>query len=272
MDLAERVPSVFEPELVYLLNSKRWLAEALAKAGDMPTPNDRIIDTGSLCKAHTTKEGYWYNGGKGCADCTQGIRHEVDRVGCILDERKVPFVLKLTQSLSSVGTNIVMTEDQRSETINKIRRTLMAYLPRITKENAHLYTMSLILSDLIPGRTMALNFFVKRDGTYIYSGACHQLSTGMTGRQNTAITYADQEKLQAKYDDTLTKISRIISEAGYYGQVGIDIMEDEETGKQYVIDANIRTALSMLLYQLRSHFEQHDHKMSMVYECIFMTM
>lgn len=75
-----------------------------------------------------------------------------------------------------------------------------------------------------------------------------------------AITYADQEKLEKKYDETLSKMSRLLSGAGYYGQVGIDIMEDEETGTQYVIDANVRTALSMLLYQLKGHFTQYGHK------------
>ena len=35
MDMAERVPSVFEPDLIYLLNSKRWLAKAIGEAKDM---------------------------------------------------------------------------------------------------------------------------------------------------------------------------------------------------------------------------------------------
>lgn len=269
MDMSERVPTVFEPELVYLLNSKRWLAEAINKSPEMTAPNDHIVDTSINCKSHTTKAGYWYSGGRGCNDCTDGMRKEIDRVTCILDERKLPYVLKLTQSLSSVGTSIVTTEDQRSEAINKIRRILMAYLPRITKDNAHLYTMTLILSDLIPGKTMALNFFVRRDGSYEFSGACHQLSTGMSGRQNTAITYPDQEKLHAQYDATLASTSKLLQKEGYYGQVGVDIMEDDK-GNQYVIDANVRTALSMLLYLLKGHFQKHGHQMSMVYECIFM--
>ena len=272
MDIAERAPNVFDPDLIYLLNSKRWLADAIAKTdGDLPAPNDILIDTEIKCERHITKHGFWYNGGRGCQTCTLAIPVEAARVTKILEERKLPYVLKLTQSLSSVGTNIVTTEDQRSDTTKKIRRTLLDYLPRISKENAHLYPMTKVLSDLIPGRTMALNFFVRRDGSCLFSGACHQLATGMTGRQNTAITYADQEKLEQHYRPTLEKMSKLLHNEGYYGQVGIDIMEDAENGKQYVIDANVRTALSMLLYQLRGHFERHGHKMAMVYECIFMS-
>lgn len=134
-----------------------------------------------------------------------------------------------------------------------------------------MYTMSLILSDLIPGRTMALNFFVRKDGSCIFSGACHQLATGLTGRQNTAIDYTLQKELEEKYRATLDKMSKLLAKEGYYGQVGVDIMEDAKTGNQYVIDANVRTALSMMLFQLRGFFERQGHSMAMVYECIFMS-
>ena len=63
MDLAERVPGVIPPETIYLLNSKRWLAKTLGESkGDLPTPNDHIIDTEIECPEHKTKDGFWYNG------------------------------------------------------------------------------------------------------------------------------------------------------------------------------------------------------------------
>lgn len=288
MDVAERVPGVFEPELIYLLNSKRWLANAIKETKDMAAPNDLVVDTAIQCSQHTTKEGYWYFGGNAqdggtrrhsittmllqtdeCLECLKGIKTEIQRVREVIEARPLPFVLKLTQSLSSVGTNIVKTEAQRLDVIYKITRTLLDYLPRISAANAHLYTMTLIISDFIPGNTMALNFYVRRDGSCIFHGACHQLSTGMTGRQNTAITYANQEELKKKYMPTLEKMGRLLHDAGYFGQVGVDIMEDEE-GRQYIIDANVRQALSMLLYALKGHCEKRGFGSSMVFECLFM--
>lgn len=288
MDVAERVPGVFEPELIYLLNSKRWLANAIKEAKEMHAPNDLVVDTEIKCSTHTTEDGHWFFGGNAqdqgtrrhsittmsmqtdeCLECLKGIKNEIHRVREIIEARPLPFVLKLTQSLSSVGTNIVKTESQRLDVIFKITRTLLDYLPRITAANAHLYTMTLIISDFIPGNTMALNFYVRRDGSTVFHGACHQLSTGMTGRQNTAITYADQEQLKKKYMPTLEKMSNLLHDAGYYGQVGVDIMEDEQ-GRQYIIDANVRQALSMLLYALKGHCEKRSFGTSMVFECLFM--
>lgn len=212
----------------------------------------------------------WYYGGPDCHECTAGIEAEIARIINILQKRNLSWVLKLTQSLSAVGTNIVTNEDEREEIIKKMEGYLAEYLPRITKQNAHLNTTTLILSDLIPGKTMALNFFIRRDGSPIFLGACHQLATGESGRQATAITYADQEKLGPKYQKTLEVIGKALHEEGYYGAVGADIMEDE-SGAQFTIDLNVRTPLSLVLYLLKGHFnDRRGLGMSLVYECVML--
>lgn len=215
MDFAERLPYLFHPELIYKLNSKRWLAEC-----DLKSANDEIIDCKIQCKHHQhitqDHKAEWYYGGENCHTCTAGMEAEVERIITKLKRAELPYVLKLTQSLSSVGTIIVTSEEERADAVKEITDYLTRYLPRITKQNAHLYTTALILSQLIPGETMALNFFVRRDGGVTYLGACHQLATGNEGRQATAITYADQEKLEPKYRKTLDKIGRVLNEEGYY--------------------------------------------------------
>lgn len=271
MDFAERLPYVFHPELVYKLNSKRWL-------GVIPKPrsaNDDLLDCEIQCPKHQIKtrdhKEMWYYGGPNCHECTAGIEAEITRITNKLQRRTLPYVLKLTQSLSAVGTNIATNEDERKELLEKMSQYLAEYLPRITKQNAHLYTTTLILSDLIPGQTMALNFFVRRDGSVVYSGACHQLETGEGGRQATAITYADQDKLEKKYKKTLEVIAQALHEEGYYGAVGADIMEDEN-GAQFTIDLNVRTPLSLVLYLLKGHFnDKRDFGMALVYECVQLT-
>lgn len=268
MDFAERLPHVFHPELVYKLNSKRWLAV-------IPKPrsaNDQLLECEIKCPKHQTKtkehKEMWYYGGADCHECAAGIEAEITRIANILQRRSAPYVLKLTQSLSSVGTNIVESEEDRKELLEKMSDYLSNYLPRITKENAYLYTTTLVLSDHIPGNTMALNFFVRRDGSCVFSGACNQLATGESGRQATAITYADQEKLEKKYRKTLDIICKALHDEGYYGAVGADIMEDED-GSQFTIDLNVRTPLSLVLYLLKGHFnEKRGFGMALVYECV----
>lgn len=263
MDFAEQLPYLFHPELIYKLNSKRWLAVCPLKSA-----NDSVIDCEIECPTHKASEGLWYYGGDECKDCSNGVEKEIKRVLGVIKDRKVPFVLKLTQSLSSVGTEIIKTEDAKSELLDKMKSYLQEYLPRITKHNAHLYTTSLVLSDFIQGETAALNFYIRRDGSPVFLGACHQLSTGESGRQATAITYADQEKLKQKYQKSLEKIGKVLNEEGYYGPVGADIMENPDDGTLFVIDLNVRMPLSLVLYALKSHFTNHGHGMSMVYECI----
>lgn len=268
MDFAERLPHLFHPELIYDLNSKRWLAlnEILKSA------NDTVIDCKIKCPKHqqitSAHKQEWYYGGADCQACTAGVEAEIERIRAIIRKREAPFVVKLTQSLSAVGTNIVTDEKDKEELLEKISDYLASYLPRITKQNAHLYTTALILSDHIPGETMALNFHIRRDGSPIFLGACNQLATGESGRQATAITYADQDKLEKRYQRVLERIGRVLKEEGYYGPVGADIMGDTD-GNKYTIDLNVRTPLSLLLYLLKGHFnDERGLGVSLVYECV----
>jgi hypothetical protein len=266
MDFAEQLPYLFHPQLIYKLNSKRWLGEC-----ELKSANDQLIDCEITCRNNTGDSKHWYYCGDDCEECRIGVLKEIQRVRDILIERPLPYVLKLTQSLASVGTNIVRTNDEREAVIDKMTDYLKAYLPRITKENGYLYTTTLVLSDAIPGETMALNFYVRKDGSVVFLGACHQLATGETGRQSTAITYADQGKLEEKFRSTLAKIGKTLHKEGYHGPVGADIMEDPNTGALFTIDLNVRTPLSFILYVLKGHF--HDTRgfaMSLVYECIIL--
>ena len=266
MDYAEKLPHLYHPELTYKLNSKRWLAEC-----DLKSANDSIVDCEIQCSDHKTSKGLWYYGGKDCKTCNDGVKAEVKRVRDILENDDPPYVLKLTQSLSSVGTMIPKAGEERDGIVDKIVKYLEDYLPRVTPENAHLYTTTLIVSEFIKGDTAALNFFIKRDGSVVFLGSCHQLSTGESGRQATAITYDEQEKLEPKYRDVLAKVGRVLKKESYWGPVGADIMEDPKDGTLFVIDLNVRMPLSLVLYALRTHFTKRGLGMSIVYECIMLT-
>ncbi len=190
----------------------------------------------------------------------------------VLQATDAPYVLKLSQSLSSVGTNIVKDEDGKPELVERMGEYLQQFTPRVTKENAHLYTTSLVISDLIPGPTHALNFYVKKDGSVVFLGACNQLATGESGRQSTAITYADQPELEKKFRKTLDAIGKELKNEGYHGPVGADIMENPKDGRLFSIDLNVRVPLSLVLHLLKGHFnDKHGYKMATVYECSILT-
>ncbi|KAF2209583.1 hypothetical protein CERZMDRAFT_100369 [Cercospora zeae-maydis SCOH1-5] len=256
LDFAQSLPYIHSPDKIYKLNSKRWLAECPLRSA-----NDTIIDCAippqKLFSSSQTER-------------SAAIDAEIARVKQILLDRP-PYVLKLTQSLSSVGTLIVRDEKEREEVIRKAEEYLKEYLPRITKENDYLFPTSLILSDFIPGETMALNFFVKGSGEVVFLGACHQLSTGESGRQATAITFQEQEKLEKKYRDVLDHIGEVLHGEGYRGPCGADVMEDPESGRLFVIDLNVRSALSLVLYTLKDHLNgEREFEMALVYECVML--
>lgn len=241
----------------------------------MRSANDRIIDCLCKCPDHETKDGLWYYGGPSCQGCKQAIEDEIERVREKLEGTPAPFVLKLTQCLGSVGTHIAKEEKDKAEIIDFITKiNLLSYLPRITEKNAHIHPTALVLSDFVRGDTAALNFFIKRDGTPVFVGACNQLTTRTTGgRQSTAITFADQEKLKEKYMPVLEDIGRVLRDegGGYYGPIGADIMEDPDSGEMFTIDLNVRVPTSWNLYPLRSHCEKRGLKIATIYECIILT-
>lgn len=122
--------------------------------------------------------------------------------------------------LGSVGTEIARDEDERKKIVEYITtENLPSYLPRISPENAHIHPTCLILSDFVKSDTIPLNFFIRKDGSPLFLGACHQLGTRSEGggRQCTALTFADQERLKAKYMSKLEEIGKVLNKEGYYG-------------------------------------------------------
>lgn len=194
------------------------------------------------------------------------------RVRALLQSREPPFVFKLTQCLGSAGTSLIKSNDNKAKLLDSVTEILRESLPRLTPENVHIHPTSFVVSDFIPGNTMALNFFIRRDGSPVSLGICHQLSTrgGEGGRQQTALTWDHQEKLEAKYRESLKQIGQVLHDEGYYGPAGADIMEDED-GTQYVIDLNVRSATSLILGLLRGHCEKRGFGACLVYECLLLS-
>ena len=199
------------------------------------------------------------------------MEDEISRIREILQKREPPFVFKLTQCLGSAGTTLVKTKEDRDKLVEDATKVLKDCLLRLTKDNAHIRPTAFVVSDFLPGKTMALNFYIRKDGSPILLGICHQLSTrgGEGGRQQTALTWDHQEDLEKKYRDVLKEIGQVLNLEGYYGPAGADIMETED-GTQYVIDLNVRTATSLVLGLLRGHCEKRGYNACLVFECLLL--
>lgn len=70
-----------------------------------------------------------------------------------------------------------------------------------------------------------------------------------------SITYSHQQGYQARFTDVMTKVCCFLHRYGYYGAVGIDILEDGE-GKLWVVDLNVRPPGSLVLGLLRGFLEE----------------
>lgn len=260
------MPSLFHPEVQYQLNSKRWLAECPLRSA-----NDRIIDPECSCATHTTEGGLWYFG-YDCYECKTALEKELSRLEHLLRNTEPPYVLKLTQALGSVGTMLVKNVKDREKTVKQLLEVQRGWLPMVTSDNSHIFPASLILSSFLPGDTNATNFYVRRDGSVRFIGACQQLSTRTTegGRQHTALMWHKQEELENKFKDTLAEIGKVLHAEGYFGPCGADIMETED-GTQYVIDLNVRTTTSTILGCLKTHCKQRNFNVCGVYECLLLS-
>lgn len=169
---------------------------------------------------------------------------------------------------------LAKTEDDKPKAIDQVLEVQRTTLPYVTAENAHIHPVSLILSDFIPGETHALNFFIRRDGSVKFLGSCAQLGTRISGggRQHTCLTWSEQAVLQKKFQDKINEIGKCLNDQlGYTGPCGCDIMiHPDENDQQYVIDLNVRTTTSSVLYLLGQHCKSRNFDVTGVYECLLL--
>lgn len=266
VDFAEQISCFIAPEEQYRLNTKRWLAQCSLKSA-----NDRILDPEGSCATHTTNHGLWYYGSD-CSSCKSSVEEGVTRLKETLENTEPPFVLKLTQSLASVGAMLVKNKKDRDETIKNITQLQTKTFPLLTADNVHVFPASLILSDFLPGDTAALNFWVHANGSVKLIGACNQLGTRASdGKQYTALIWNDQDRLENKFRATLNDIGKVLHAERYYGPCGADIMETED-GTQYVIDLNVRSTCSMVLGLFGGHCKKRGFKICMIFECLLLSL
>ena len=245
--LAQIVPHHTKPDVHYELLTKR----ALALSG-LPTPRAQIID---------------FNDSDMC--CLGGsLDNAVNRTISIIQNRVLPFVLKTNYCAGGRGTYVVRSPADQAAVVESVRNILRLDLQKLHPDNVHLYPCSLILTDLLPGKAVAINFYVKCSGQTQFSSCCEQLLSKTDHWQGAAITYSMQSQLAARYAEVVQETGAFLHSRGYHGPVGIDIMTNE-LGQQNVIDLNPRPTGSFILGCLRPHFAG---ELAMNEACVLPTM
>ena len=247
---------VVSPDLHYKLLSKQGLAESGLK-----TPRCEIVNFDTIapavasccaaCRSH------------GCSelieDACVGVRkawrdRQIRSTVDILRAKPLPYVVKLQQAMGGSGTLWVRTDTELAEVTCYIGDVyLRKCLPRLDATNLHLKPVNLILSDIIDGETRVESWFIKENGEFVFISCSTQAWSDERHWTGSRIVYSEQAALAKRMGPTLRSVSDFLNGKGYYGPVGIDVIEDGQ-GEQYIVDLNVRTASSSLLGSLRGHF------------------
>ncbi|KAJ3493317.1 hypothetical protein NLG97_g4809 [Lecanicillium saksenae] len=208
----------FDPDTHYELQSKR----ALALSG-LPTPPAQLVD-------FDLPEMGW---------TAESVEENIERAVHMIKIRAIPFALKSNSSSGSKGVTLPASYGRK--------------LSRITPLNAALHPYSLILTELLPGDAICLNFFVTGNGDAIFSSCCGQDMSATNHWLGGTIRYSEQATLADRYAGVLAETARFLHSKGFRGPAGIDVMTGED-GVHQVIDLNPRLTGTFVLGCLRPHF------------------
>lgn len=236
IDSLSHLPHLVDPDVHYEIYSKRGLAHS-----ELSTPHSTVIDT--LLLPHQASE-------------SQCVVQEVDRMVSMLDLQPTPFMVKLNQSLSSWGVLQVSSDEDRAKVKERLRSQLRGMLAQLNPANYHLHPCSLILQEFITGSLVAVSLFVTKKGRPIFIACCEQRFDDHGFWSGGCISFPDQATLQRTYAQTLVEVAQFLHRKGYYGPAGIDIITDEISKEQHVIDLNPRTTGTFHLGLLAGHFKE----------------
>ncbi|KAI9044336.1 putative solid-state culture specific protein [Aspergillus affinis] len=231
-DCLSHLPHLTCPETHYEVLSKRGLA-----VSGLPTPPSQVIDTllvdykdpGALAK-------------------------EITRMTDSIAQNKVPFMVKLPQSISGMGTFAITSETDRAHVKAILTRQLGIMLQQLNQTNQNLYPCSIVLQDFIDGPVVALSFFVTKTGKLIYISCCEQLFDEHSHWIGGSISYRQQAVYKKTFSKITEKVAAFLHRKGYHGPAGIDIVTNQATGEQTIIDLNVRVTGTFHLGPLTGHF------------------
>ncbi|KAH8423745.1 putative solid-state culture specific protein [Aspergillus melleus] len=231
-DCLSHLPHLISPETHYEILSKRGLA-----VSGLPTPPSRVIDT--LLAEY---------------EDPSVLAKETARMTDAIDQHAVPFMVKLPQSISGMGTFAIISEADRAQVKALLITQLEVMLQQLNHTNQHLYPCSIVLQDFIDGPVVALSFFVTKTGQPKLVACCEQLFDEHSHWIGGSISYRQQAEYQRTFSALTNKVATFLHRKGYHGPAGIDIVTNRTTGEQMVIDLNVRVTGTFHLGPLTGHF------------------
>lgn len=256
-DGLDHIPHLLPPDRHYELLSKACLANSR-----LPTPRAEVITfepTEELLAITNRHQGFFPNDLDSLnfeQRCTfqSCVKQAAETLVNRMLAWEIPFVVKSQQSSSGGGTYLVRSEDERTSCIVKMKSTALPVLvSSINSSNKHLLPADLIITDYIPAiRSSGVSFFVTQNGHHHFLSATRQDFDDGGFWTGGSIDYEIQHQERERFDDTISKAARFLNDKGYYGPVGIDVLEDTNA-QQFIVDMNVRVPGSLPL-GLLGHF------------------
>ncbi|KAF4266997.1 hypothetical protein KXW39_006191 [Aspergillus fumigatus] len=231
-DCLSHLPHLICPETHYEILSKRGLA-----VSGLPTPPSRVIDTIL-----------------GDSEDPTLLTIEIARMTAPIDQHQIPFIVKLPQSISGMGTFAVTSETDRTRIKAMLTTQLGAMLRQLNQTNRHLHPCSLVLQDFVDGPVVALSLFVTKTGKPFFVACCEQLFNHHSHWIGGRISYRRQDWYRKTFCALMGKVAAFLHRKGYHGPAGVDIVIDQRSGEQLVIDLNVRVTGTFHLGPLMGHF------------------
>lgn len=244
MDFLDHDPeiTVVPQEAHWKMLSKRTLAES-----GLPTPPTHIIESDLVALSHgadtdpvnTPSANVDHVPDKNCDK-------EVTRMMAAIEARPLPFVVKLPHGYGGHAVFVVRDEQQRQHCLDTLREQLPEFLPTC-----------LLVQDLLPGKSIAVSFFVTKAGRAVFVSASEEVHNEAGSWTGGLMNYAAQDALSVQYKDIINTVAAYVYKNGFYGPMGVDVMTDDY-GKIHVIDLNVRHTGSYTLGLMKKHFLENQ--------------
>ncbi|KAF2123831.1 hypothetical protein P153DRAFT_401405 [Dothidotthia symphoricarpi CBS 119687] len=214
--------TVVPQEAHWKMLSKRTLAES-----GLPTPPTQIIESQLVALSN----------------------------GAAVDPVNNPFYQR---GLSDPYANVdyVPDKDSDKETTRMMAALVDRPLPFVVKL-PHGYGGHAVFVDLLPGKSIAVSFFVTKAGRAVFVSASEEVHNEAGSWTGALMDYAAQDALSVQSNDIINTVAAYVYEKGFYGPMGVDVMTDDQ-GKIYVIDLNVRHTGSYSLGLMKKHFLENQ--------------
>lgn len=231
------------------LLSKRSLA-----LSSLPSPSTQVIDSGLI---------------PGDAVSEEEMQEDVARMLAPIEAHVLPFVVKMPHGLGSHAVFMIRNEERRAECLQVLRDELPSMLQTWTLTGDSKTPPSLLLQELVSGPSLGVSIFITKKGRPIFISCVDQVLGDDDCWAGGLVDYRQQEALGEYYKATLDEVVAYVYERGYWGPMGVDVMTDE-TGRQLIIDMNIRHTGDLTLGMMKHHFwEKNGLPLAWLDPCVF---